>query len=83
MDLCYNIAEVNKMFNRVDNTYNDLRENSLNQWLDEMQQHEDIAVRGGVKLCREYIEHLKAENKLLEDKDKLKSEYLRKLKQEK
>lgn len=69
------------MFSRVDNTYNELRENSLNQWLDEMQQHDDVAVRGGVKLCREYIQHLKTENKLLEDKNKLKSEYLKKLKQ--
>ena len=27
---------------------------ALMQWLDEMEQHEDIAVRGGVKLAREY-----------------------------
>lgn len=67
------------MFNQVDNTYNDLRENSLNSWLTELEQHEDIAVRGGVKLCREYIEHLKTENEVLRSKDKLKAEYLRKI----
>ena len=46
-----------KMFNREDNTYNEIREKSLFQWLDEMEKHEDIAVRGGVKLTREYIQH--------------------------
>lgn len=38
------------MFTRPDNTYNDIREKSLMQWLDEMEQHSDVAVRGGVKL---------------------------------
>lgn len=68
------------MFNQNDNTYNELRENSLNSWLNELEQHEDVAVRGGVKLCREYIEHLKAENENLREKDKLKAEYLKKMK---
>ena len=64
------------MFNREDNTYNEIREKSLFQWLDEM---EDIAVRGGVKLTREYIQHLKDENKRLEEQNKLKNEYLKKV----
>lgn len=68
------------MFFREDNTYNDIRERSLIQWFDEMEQHEDLAVRGGVKLAREYMEHLKAENKKLESKCKLKDEYLKKMK---
>ena len=68
------------MFFREDNTYNDIRERSLIQWLDEMEQHEDLAVRGGVKLAREYMEHLKTENKKLESKCKLKDEYLKKMK---
>ena len=46
------------MFTRPDNTYNDIREKSLMQWLDEMEQHSDVAVRGGVKLTREYVQHL-------------------------
>ena len=66
------------MFNREDNTYNEIREKSLFQWLDEMEKHEDIAVRGGVKLTREYIQHLKDENKRLEELNKLKNEYLKK-----
>ena len=48
------------MFTRPDNTYNDIREKSLMQWLDEMEQHSDVAVRGGVKLTREYVQHLQA-----------------------
>lgn len=60
------------MFIKDDNTYNDIREKSLNRWLDEMEKHEDIAVRGGVKLTREYVLHLKAENEL-------KNSYLKKM----
>ena len=67
------------MFNREDNTYNEIREKSLFQWLDEMEKHEVIAVRGGVKLTREYIQHLKDENKRLEEQNKLKNEYLKKV----
>ena len=46
------------MFFREDTTYNDIRRKSLEQWLGEIENHEDIAVRGGVKLCREYLEYL-------------------------
>ena len=46
------------MFFREDSTYNDIRRKSLEQWLGEIENHEDIAVRGGVKLCREYLEYL-------------------------
>ena len=67
------------MFNREDNTYNEIREKSLFQWLDEMEKHDDIAFRGGVKLTREYIQHLKDENKRLEEQNKLKNEYLKKV----
>jgi len=63
-----------------DNTYNEIREKSLSQWLDEMSNHEDIAVRGGVKLAREYMQHLKDENSRLQSENELKNEYLRKLK---
>lgn len=65
---------------KEDTTFNDIRERSLNQWLDEMEQHEDIAVRGGVRLTREYIEHLKAENFRLIAENELKNQYLRKMK---
>ena len=57
------------MFIKEDNTYNDIREKSLLQWLNEMEKHEDVAVRGGVKL----------ENKRLDSENNLKNEYLKKV----
>ena len=67
------------MFFPKDNTYNDIRDKSLNQWLDEMEQHEDVAVRGGVKLTREYMQYLKSEIKRLEEENELKNQYLKKM----
>lgn len=64
----------------IDNTYNDIRERSFNQWLNEMEDHEDIAVRGGVKLAREYMQHLKDENAKLQDEIELRNAYLKKMK---
>lgn len=69
------------MFTREDNTYNDIREKSLLQWLEEMEQHEDVAVRGGVKLCREYMQHLKDKNEKLRQENELKNDYLKKMSQ--
>lgn len=71
------------MFFQEDNTYNDIREKSLMQWLDEMEQHPDIAVRGGVKLAREYVDHLKTEIARLGSENALKAEYLKKIKEKK
>lgn len=68
------------IFGTVDNTYNDIREKSLLQWLEEMEKHPDVAVRGGVKLAREYVEYLKEEIKSLEEENRLKIQYLKKLK---
>jgi len=73
------LEEGTQMFFREDNTYNDIREKSLMQWLDEMGKHEDIAVRGGVKLCREYMQHLKDKNTKLEQENELKNSYLKKV----
>ena len=67
------------MFRIEDNTYRDLRERSLMQWLEEMEAHEDMTVRGGVRLCREYIQSLKDENHRLQEQNELKNQYLRKL----
>ena len=67
------------MFIKKDNTYNEIRDKSLNQWLDEMEKHDDIAVRGGVKLTREYVQYLKDENKKLREENELKNSYLRKM----
>ena len=66
-----------------DNTYNDIREKSLMQWLDEMEKHDDIAVRGGVKLAREYMVHLKVDNDKLKSEIELRNRYLKKIKSEK
>lgn len=67
------------MFFREDNTYNDIRAKSLEQWLEEMSGHEDVAVRGGVKLCREYIAFLQEQNRKLQEENELKNSYLKKL----
>ena len=67
------------MFMMEDNTYRDLRERSLMQWLEEMEQHEDMTVRGGVRLCREYLDFLQKENARLKDENELKNSYLRKM----
>lgn len=67
------------MFFREDTTYNDIREKSLMQWLEEMEQHEDVAVRGGVKLNREYIQYLQDKIKKLEQENELKNQYLKKM----
>ncbi len=68
------------MFEKEDNTYDSLRENSVNQWLEDMSQHEDVTVRGGVQVTRGYIESLRKKIEILESKNDLKDEYLKKLK---
>ena len=67
------------MFTRSDDTYNNIRKRSLEQWLSEMEKHEDVAVRGGVKLTREYLAHLEEEISRLKDECKLKDDYLKKM----
>jgi hypothetical protein len=67
------------MFFREDTTYNDIRKKSLEQWLVEIENHEDIAVRGGVKLCREYLQYLNDKVEKLEHENELKNQFLRKL----
>lgn len=59
--------------------YQDIREKSLMQWLDEMEQHEDSAVRGGVKLASEYVQSLQKEIENLKSENELKKEYMKKL----
>ena len=67
------------MFRIEDNTYRDLRQRSLEQWLTDMENHGDMTVRGGVKLCREYLEYLRVENQRLREENELKNAYLRKM----
>ncbi len=68
-----------KIFNKEDKTFNNIQDRALAQWLDEMEKHEDIAVRGGVKLARDYVEFLKAEINRLKEENQTKNEYLKKL----
>ena len=67
------------MFCREDTTYNDIRKKSLAQWLWESENHEDMAVRGGVKLCREYLKYLNDKIEKLEHENEMKNQFLRKL----
>ena len=62
--------------------YNDIREKSLSQWLDEMETHPDIAVRGGAKLAREYVQYLQDEVANLKKENELKAQYMKKLRAE-
>lgn len=66
------------MFLNEDN-YNDIREKSLAQWLDEMERHPDVAVRSGVRLARDYTAHLKAEADRLRAALATRDAYLKKL----
>ena len=66
------------MFEREDTTYNDLRKNSFENWLNELEKKDDISVRGGVKLAREYVAHLEDEISKLKESNELKKEYLKK-----
>lgn len=68
------------MFIKDDNTYNDIREKSVRQWLDEISNHDDVAVRGGVKVTQDYIDYLEKKISRLEEKNTLKDEYLKKMK---
>ncbi len=68
------------MWQTVDTTYRDIQKKSLEQWLSEMEKHEDVAVRGGVKLTREYLAHLEQEIANLKESNRLKEDYLKKIK---
>lgn len=68
------------MFEKEDKTFSNLREASVNDWLKDIENHEDLLVRGGVKATREYIESLKGQIDYLNEKNALKDEYLKKMK---
>jgi len=67
------------MFFHEDHTYNEIRKKSLDQWLTEMEQHEDVAVRTGIPLVREYLQYLETEEQRLKDENDLKNEYMKKI----
>lgn len=67
------------MIIQEDNTYNEIREKSMMQWLNELAKSDDIVNRGGARLTIDYLEHLNRKIKMLEEKNALKDKYLRKL----
>ncbi len=67
------------MFKNKDNTFNEIRSRSLLKWLEDMQNHEDVEVRGGVRLCKEYMQYLMDENEKLKQENELKNSYLKKM----
>lgn len=69
------------MFGKEDNTYNEMRESSMNQWLNDLLHGDDIVNKSGAKLTLEYIEHLNEKIKALEAKGALKDDFLKRLKQ--
>lgn len=72
--------EVATMFIKEDNTYNEMRESSTMQWLNELSESDNVVNRGGAKVTLEYIEYLNRRIKELEGKNALKDEFLKKLK---
>ena len=62
------------MFTRPDNTYNDIREKSLMQWLDDI-------YKVFVRIDGEYVQHLQEEIRRLEEENQLKAQYLKKMKE--
>lgn len=67
------------MFIKEDKTFHELRERSVQQWLDEMGRKDDLEVRGGVKATADYIEGLKAKILQLEKQNTLKDTYLKRI----
>jgi len=72
-----------KMFGKEDRTYDELRDKSVKKWLEDMSQHREVEVRGGVRVTTDYIIDLKRKIAMLEEKSMLKDKYLKKLKEDK
>ncbi len=71
------------MFQKEDNTFNELREKTVMRWLEEMTTHEDLTIKDGSKVTLAYIESLKHEIGKLERQSALKDFYLKKAKENK
>lgn len=65
---------------KEDRTFIDTMERSYMAWLDEIEKSDDIAVRDGVRLAKEYVSHLKEENRRLRESNALKDSFLRRMK---
>ncbi|MBE6024599.1 MAG: hypothetical protein E7231_15705 [Cellulosilyticum sp.] len=69
------------MFIKDDCTYRQMKQDSTMQWLESLLQSEDVVNRQGAKVTIEHIESLNRKIKELEERNALKDEYLKKLKQ--
>lgn len=69
------------MNSKEDNTYHIMREKSAIQWLEGIEASEYRVNKSGAKLTIEHIEYLNRKIKELEAKNKMKDEYLKKLKE--
>ena len=71
------------MWQKEDNTYNETRERAVLQWLEEIETYEDLVVRDGVRVTRDYILYLKKKIEEMESLNRQKDTFLKRLKQEK
>ena len=71
------------MWQKEDHTYNETRERAVLQWLEEIETHEDLVVRDGVRVTRDYILYLKKKIEEMGSLNRQKDAFLKRLKQEK
>ena len=71
------------MWQKEDNTYNETRERAVLQWLEEIETYEDLVVRDGVRVTRDYILYLKKKIEEMGSLNRQKDAFLKRLKQEK
>lgn len=69
------------MYFKEDNTYNEMIKNATVQWLNELLECDDLVNRNSAKVALEHIAYLNKQIKALEDKNALKDEFLKRLKQ--
>lgn len=68
------------MFFKEDQTYGQMKQDSVTCWLKALVGGNDLVNRQGAKVTLEHIESLNRRIKELEDKNRLKDEYLKRLK---
>lgn len=68
------------MYFKEDHTYTDMRKNAAIQWLNGLLECEDLVNKNSAKVALQHIEYLNKQIKELEDKNALKDEFLKRLK---
>lgn len=69
------------MIIKEDNTYNEMKRRTILNWLNGQMESGNNINSSGAKVTLEYIDYLNRKIRALEDKNALKDEYLKKLKQ--